>query len=219
MAHGDKCIRTLLLLLTRTVFPITTSSYFLPRPGLDWFVAGLHHRAAPLRAVLLPERLRQGGGVLLRELRGQTGPRVDGRQAHPLRLRRAIRAGPGLGEVLLVVRLGKEPQAPVLVVLRGRLHFGGDGGAQSLLVGLFAGQDQLLLLVVKVVKAGPAMMMVGVTSIREDKNTPSWTSLTIALKVQLYYIETVSSKSSALGSLRQSALRRGKLRPRTGKKV
>mmetsp|Transcript_34563 Transcript_34563/g.73637 ORF Transcript_34563/g.73637 Transcript_34563/m.73637 type:complete len:331 (+) Transcript_34563:13-1005(+) len=111
-----------------------------------------HDGAPPHRTVLLPECLRQRRRVLLLQVLRRPG--LERGQAHPLRLRRAVRPRPRLREVLLVVRLGEVPQPSVLVVVRRGGDFGLDlPPPQRLLVGRLARLDQPPLIVVEVVGA------------------------------------------------------------------
>eukprot|EP00449_Zooxanthella_nutricula_P030634 CAMPEP_0198496312 /NCGR_PEP_ID=MMETSP1462-20131121/5754_1 /TAXON_ID=1333877 /ORGANISM="Brandtodinium nutriculum, Strain RCC3387" /LENGTH=111 /DNA_ID=CAMNT_0044225139 /DNA_START=171 /DNA_END=503 /DNA_ORIENTATION=+ len=106
-----------------------------------------------LGAMLLPEVLGELRRVLLEEPR--RSPAVEGRQGDLLRLRRAVRPGSGLCEVLLVVIL---PVVEDLLEVGGGADLGGDralplfGLLEDGLVRIPACFAQLPLLVVEVVQ-------------------------------------------------------------------
>mmetsp|Transcript_19408 Transcript_19408/g.41894 ORF Transcript_19408/g.41894 Transcript_19408/m.41894 type:complete len:208 (-) Transcript_19408:427-1050(-) len=122
----------------------------LIRAGRDGLISFLDDTASGLGTVLLPERFWQLGCILL--LQRIWTPRVEVGKGDALRLRRAVGSGTGLGQILLMVRLGIVPQTSVLVVVGSGGNFSGNGPTELLLVCLLGRFDELLLFIVEVVE-------------------------------------------------------------------
>mmetsp|Transcript_16395 Transcript_16395/g.25700 ORF Transcript_16395/g.25700 Transcript_16395/m.25700 type:complete len:242 (-) Transcript_16395:28-753(-) len=101
--------------------------------------------------MLRPKRFRQSRLVLLLQILRR--PAIETRQTHTLRLRRTVRSRPWLGQVLLMVRLGKVPKPSVLLVIPrpGNLRLNLPV-PERLLVRHLARLDQPLLVIVEVIR-------------------------------------------------------------------